>query len=594
MAAVAESLHTITLPQLGKADVTVSVSERSTPHDIAKKWLSEFAARLASGDAKTLASVIHEDGWWRDHLACSWDFHTLRGLPKIVQFLSTILTKVGFQDLAVQETGQFAPTKEEPIEGLEWISFMFSFGTAVGTGKGMIRLVSVPNGAWKAHMIYTSLQELRGYNEVAGDHRPHGGNNSLKGGAIEGNWLERRQRTMEFVDEDPTVLVIGAGQSGLNTAARLQALGLSCLIIDKNERVGDNWRHRYRTLVTHDPVQYTHMAYMPFPSNWPLFTAKDKLGDWFEIYASAMELNIWLKSTVKSAVYSDEQQSWTVDIARGQNGGSTRTMKPKYVVFCTGHAGEPKIPSFPGQAEFKGKVYHGSQHKDASSAGDTAGKKVVVVGTGNSGHDISQNYYENGAEVTMIQRRGTYVITTKTGLFMLHEGLYDEHGPPTEDADVFGQSLPIPVQFALNVGMTDRIKAAEASTIQGLERAGFKLDYCNDGSGIYRKYITRGGGYYLDVGASQLIIDGKIKVEQSPDGIKGFTSNSVVLADGRELEADIVVLATGFDNMRTTARKVLGDTVADRCNDVWDLDEEGEVNAVSVSRFLIMFDLLID
>jgi cation diffusion facilitator CzcD-associated flavoprotein CzcO len=579
MAAIVEGRHDIQLPQISKNSPKITTKELESPKSIAQSWLSSFGSSLASGDANKVAALIHEDGWWRDHLALSWDFHTARGIPKIVKFLTPLLAKAGVKNLKLQEDGKFAPNNQEPIPGLEWVESMFSFETSVGSGKGMVRLVCLPNGTWKAHMIYTALQELKDFPEMSGDLRPHGGNNSLKGGAIEGNWYERRQRKKEFLDEEPGVLIIGAGQSGLNLGARLQALGMSCLIIDKNERVGDNWRHRYRTLVTHDPVQYTHMAYMPFPSNWPLFTPKDKLADWFEIYASAMELNIWMQSKVKSADFSEESQSWTADILRAD--GSVRTLKPQHVVMCTGHAGEPKVPSFPGQETFGGSVYHGSEHQDATFQKDVKGKTVVVVGTGNSGHDIAQNYYENGAKVTMLQRSGTYVISAKTGLFMLHEGMYDEHGPPTEDADIAGQSLPIPVQFALNVGLTERIKEAEKANIEGLNKVGFKIDFGNDGSGIYRKYITRGGGYYIDVGCSDLIIKGEIKVEQSPDGIKGFTEKALVLADGRELEADVVVLATGYDNMRTTLRKALGDKIADRCNDVWDLDEEGEVNAVS-------------
>lgn len=321
------------------------------------------------------------------------------------------------------------------------------------------------------------------------------------------------------------------------------------------------------------------MAFLPFPSNWPLFTPKDKLGDWFESYASLMELNVWTKTTISSATFDDSTKIWTVNVSRGD--GSIRTLHPKHVVFATGHAGEAKIPSFPGQPEFKGHAYHASFHKDASLTGDAKGKKVVVVGTGNSGHDIAQNYYENGAEVTMVQRTGTYVISASKGLFKLHEGMYDETGPPIEDADIAGQSLPIPCQFALNVGTTQRIKELEKESLDGLEKVGFKLDYGDDKSGIYRKYITRGGGYYIDIGCSQLIIDGKIKVQQSPNGISHFEPNALVLADGTKLEADVAVLATGYDNMRTSARKIFGDVIADRCKDVWDLDEEGEVNAVS-------------
>ncbi|KAK5118079.1 hypothetical protein LTR62_004125 [Meristemomyces frigidus] len=577
MATLVASPHDITLPTFKKQDVVVSEKEIS-PERIARKWLASFETAVASPNANDLTALIVEDGWWRDHLALSWDFHTLRGNTKIFEFAEPRLAKAGLHNLKLQEDGKFKPGMQEPIEGLEWVESMFSFDTAVGRGKGMLRLVSTPTGTWKAHMIYTVLNELRGFEEISGHHRPHGGVNSLLGGAAEGNWYERRERQKDFLDEEPTVLVIGAGQSGLNMGARLQALGLSCLLVDKNKRLGDNWRHRYRTLVTHDPVQYTHMAYMKFPENWPLFTPKDKLADWFELYASAMELNVWLESTVQSARFVEDTQSWVVDITR--KGETVRTIKPQHIVFCTGHAGEPRIPTFPGQDGFKGVVYHGSQHVDATFQGNVKGKKVVVVGTGNSGHDIAQNYYENGAEVSMLQRAGTYVISAKTGLFMLHEGLYDEDGPPTEDADIFGQSLPIPVQFALNVGGTEKIRQAEKANIEGLEKVGFKLDFGHDGSGIYRKYVERGGGYYIDVGASQLIIDGKIKVVQSPEGIKGFEENTLVLADGRKLDADVVVLATGYDNMRTTLRKALGDTVADRCKDVWGLDEEGEINAM--------------
>lgn len=217
--------------------------------------------------------------------------------------------------------------------------------------------------------------------------------------------------------------------------------------------------------------------------------------------------------------------------------------------------------------------------------GDVAGKKVLVVGTGNSGHDIAQNFHESGANVTMIQRRGTYVLSAKTGVLIFRQGLYDESGSATEDADVYSESLPIPVQFALSVDMTNRIAAAEKDNLDGLKKAGFNVDFGDAGSGLYRQYVTRGGGYYIDVGCSQLIIDGKIKIQQSPDGIKAFEPHALVLADGTKLEADIVIFATGYDNMVTSARKIFGDKVANRCNDVWDLDDEGEIKTVRPSQF---------
>jgi cation diffusion facilitator CzcD-associated flavoprotein CzcO len=325
------------------------------------------------------------------------------------------------------------------------------------------------------------------------------------------------------------------------------------------------------------------MAYIPFPPTWPFFTAKDKLGDWFESYASVMDLNVWMDTAIQSSSWSDDSSIWTMTVKRGDE--ESRTFHPRHVIFSTGYAGEPKVPSFPGQSSFKGTVYHGSQHTDASIAGDAAGKRIVIVGSGNSGHDIAQNYVDNGAHVTMIQRSPTYVINADTGLQMLLGALYGENSPSTEDADLYAQSFPLPVNLALARLSTPAIAEAEKETLQGLKKAGFALNDGIDGGGLFSLFLTRGGGYYIDVGCSQLIIDGKIKIAQSPDGIRGFEPSALVLADGRTLDADVVVLATGYDSMRTSLRKTLGDDVAARCADVWDLDEEGEINGVSKSPY---------
>lgn len=335
--------------------------------------------------------------------------------------------------------------------------------------------------------------------------------------------------------------------------------------------------------MTHDPVGYCHMPYLPFPSNWPLFTPKDKLGDWFEVYASAMELNVWTSTSIQGAEYNDKTKTWTAQIVRSDK--SVRVIRPKHIILATGHSGEPLVPRFPGQEKFRGTVYHASQHQDASDDASVKGKKVVVVGSGNSGHDISQNFCENGADVTMLQRSGTYVFGVDSALEFQHKGMYDETGISTEDADLYSQSLPLPVQFAIKVHETARITEAEKEQIEGLRRAGFALSFGDDNSGVTRLYVCKGGGYSIDVGCSKLIIDGKIKVHHSPNGIKEFDEDGLVLADGNKLDADVVVLATGYDNMRTTARKILGDKVADRLQDVWGLNDEGELNAVSGVSF---------
>ncbi|EXF77073.1 flavin-containing monooxygenase [Colletotrichum fioriniae PJ7] len=542
--------------------------------EIIKTWTQAFEKVLANNVNDGLSTVFREDAWIRDFLGLSWDFRTINGLDEITAFFKENQPRAGLRQIVPREKGAFQPSFGDPAPGVHWVESMFDFESNVGRGKGMVRLALEADDTWKAFMINFTLLELKGFEEKMGVSRPTG-HVDPKGG----NWKERRERQVEFVDEDPTVLVIGAGHAGLNIGVRLQNLGLPTLLIDRNEHVGDSWRKRYRTLMTHDPIQYCHLPFIPFPGNWPQFMPKDKLADWLESYAKMMELNIWTSINIEETSYNEQEKIWTVKLRRAD--GSLRTLKPRHIVLATGQAGDPITPTFPGQDDFKGVVYHGSQHQDASLVDNLSSKNVLVVGSGNSSHDICQNFYENGAaQVTMIQRGGTYVITANKGIFVMHKGMYEEGGPPTEDCDIVAQSIPIPVQFALSTHGIKAITAVDQGLLDGLSKAGFKLDFGPDGSGIYRKYITRGGGYYIDVGCSQLIVDGKVKVHHSPGGITGFTPTGLTLADGTTLDADIAVLATGYDGMRSSTRNILGDKVADRVKECWDLDEQGEINSI--------------
>ncbi|KAH8693807.1 flavin-containing monooxygenase [Talaromyces proteolyticus] len=568
-----ENQHTIKLPTTPKVALE-TVKAREVVHE----WITALSKQLKNGQASELSELFHEDSWWRDMLGLDWEFHTIQGLQHIQEFVSQNQPRVQLSNLRLPDEGKSQAIVESPVEGLTWISSMFFFDTSIGSGCGVIYLTQeVENGKWKAYSVYTSLQELRGREETLGLKRPEGTIESMPGGHSRGNWIERRQKQIEFEEEEPTVLIVGAGQSGLNLGARLQALNLSCLVVDKNERVGDNWRKRYRTLITHDHAETCHMSYLPFPKNWPKYSSKDKLADWFEAYASIMELNVWLKTEIKVADYDETKKRWSVILVRD---GVERQVHPRHIAWCAGHLGLPKIPNFPGEEKFKGTIYHGSQHYDAGQH-SPKGKKVIIVGTGNSGHDIAQDFYTHGAHVTMLQRGGTYVLTEQKGLPLLPENMNIENNQTCiEDADVMSESLPWPVTLALCVDLTRRITAADKETLDGLEKAGFKLEFGHDGAGILRLIVARGGGYYIDFGTSQLIIDGKIKVKNCPEGIAGFDEHNILLNDGSHLEADVVVLATGYDNMRESVRKVLGDHLADQCKDVWGLDEEGEIKTI--------------
>lgn len=365
-------------------------------------------------------------------------------------------------------------------------------------------------------------------------------------------------------------------------------LNVRALIIDANERVGDNWRKRYHQLVLHDPVWYDHLPYLPFPAWWPIFTPKDKLGDFFESYARLLDLNVWTRATVEpgSAAWDEARRAWTVTLKRrtltGKDGAvveAKRTLRPRHIILATGHSGKANIPAIPGADRFAGDLLaHSSAFPGARE--DGRGRRAVVVGACNSAHDICQDYVERGYHVTMVQRSSTCVVSSESICRINLAGAYEEQGcPPLDDADVAAWGTPVEVAKAAHRELTVRQQARDAATIAGLERAGFRVDRGPDECGLYLKYFQRGGGYYIDVGASQLIIDGKIAVRQGQEIVE-VLPRGLRLADGSELEADEVVFATGYQNMRTQARAIFGDEVADRLGDIWGFDEQGEFRAL--------------
>lgn len=357
-------------------------------------------------------------------------------------------------------------------------------------------------------------------------------------------------------------------------------LGIGTLMIDQNDRVGDNWRKRYHQLVLHDPVWFDHLPYVPFPSNWPIFTPKDKLAEFFECYVKLLELNVWTRTTLTGSSWSDASKQWTVQLQRQKEDGSTETvtLRPRHIIQATGHSGKKNMPEFKGASSFQGtRLCHSSDFRGADP--DSRGKKAVVVGSCNSGHDIAQDYYEKGYEVTMVQRSSTCVVSSSAITEIALKGLYEESGPPTEDADLWLWSIPPELFKAQQLKVTGVQNQHDRATLEGLERAGFQVDRGPDDAGLFLKYFQRGGGYYIDVGASQLIADGKIAVKHGQE-ITEIRPHGIRFADGTELEADEIVLATGYQNMRTQARLLFGDELADRVGDVWGFDREGEFRTI--------------
>jgi cation diffusion facilitator CzcD-associated flavoprotein CzcO len=283
-----------------------------------------------------------------------------------------------------------------------------------------------------------------------------------------------------------------------------------------------------------------------------------------------------MRTTMISSKWSDSEQKWTVEIERTLPDGSKqmRTFHPRHIIQATGHSGKKNFPSIPGMENFKGsRLCHSSEFTGAKPNGK--GKKAIVVGCCNSGHDISQTFFENGYDVTMVQRSTTCVVSSESITSIALAGVYSEDGPPVDDADMWLHGTPMSVLKRIQLTVTKLSQEKDRAILDGLAKAGFALDKGPDDAGLFMKYYQRGGGYYIDVGASQLIIDGKIKIKQGQE-LAEVLPNGLKFADGSELEADEIIFATGYQNMRSEARTIFGDELADRIKNVWGFDEEGE------------------
>ena len=246
-------------------------------------------------------------------------------------------------------------------------------------------------------------------------------------------------------------------------------------------------------------------------------------------------------------------------------------MRPRHVVMATGVSGIPSLPDIPSLKDFEGKVVHSSAYDDG---GDWNGRKAMVIGTGNSGHDIAQDLHSGGAEVTLVQRSPTLIVNIEPSA-QLPYALYDE-GPPLEDCDLITASMPLALARQTHVLLTEQAKAHDQDLLDRLAAVGFKLDFGEDGTGWQFKYLTRGGGYYFNVGCSDLVADGEISLVQFAD-IDGFEADGARMTSGDALPLDLVVLATGYKGQEVLVRKLFGDDVADRVGPIWGFGDEQEL-----------------
>ncbi|WP_448628533.1 flavin-containing monooxygenase [Geodermatophilus sp. URMC 64] len=528
-----------------------------TPQQRAETWLSGLEDALRARDVARAAGMFAATSFWRDLVSFTWNITTVENRAGVTELLTETL----------ERTDPTAFAAEEPAEEADGVTTVwFTFETAVGRGRGLARLIE-EDGETKAWTFLTSLHELKGHEEPKGARRPMGAEHGVNKQRL--TWLERREKERAELGTavQPYVLVVGGGQGGIALGARLRSIGVPSLVVDKHPRPGDQWRGRYKSLCLHDPVWYDHLPYLKFPDTWPVFSPKDKIGDWLESYVEAMEVPYWTSTAVTRARYSPEKGEWTVELERE---GDPLTLRPKHLVLATGMSGKPNIPEIPGQDVFRGDQHHSSAHPGPDAY---AGKRCVVIGSNNSAFDICGALWEHDADVTMVQRSSTHIVRSDTLMDIGLGALYSEeavaNGVTTEKADMIFASIPYRIMHEFQIPLYDQMRERDADFYERLEASGFRHDWGDDGSGLFMKYLRRGSGYYIDVGAADLVADGHVKLAHGQ--VVRLTEDAVVLEDGTELPADLVVYATGYGSMNGWAADLIGQDVADKVGKVWGL-----------------------
>ena len=527
------------------------------------EWLINFNQAISSKANKETAielldELFLDDCHWRDLLALTWKIQTLSGKNNVINKIYESVLNVQAKDFLVDKNR--AQPREVSRADKIVIEVILTFENKFGKCEGIVRLYNDEQESrkLKAWSLLTALDELN---------TKETNNKNLYEHNIKGpNWLDLRNEEKLYKDRDPEVIIVGCGQAGLSIASRLKQQNIDTLVIDKHERVGDNWRKRYHSLKLHNQVHVNHLPYMPFPPTWPTYLPKDKLAGWFEYYAESMELNVWTSTTFLDAQYDENEKKWNAKIKLSD--GSIKLMRPKHIVMAIGVSSIPNRVKILGIDNFQGELMHSSDYMNGK---DYKGKNVVVFGTGTSAHDVAQDLYVHGANVKIIQRSPSMVVNVEPSAQLPYQ-LYSE-GLSTDDCDLITIASPLAVLKKTHQMLTEKTSKIDKPLLDKLKNVGFKLDYGQDNTGWQFKYLTRGGGYYFNVGASDLIADGKIKVIQFSD-ILDFTNSGIKMKSDDEFQIDLMITATGYKGQEYVVENLFGKSVSDKIGPIWGFDED--------------------
>lgn len=307
------------------------------------------------------------------------------------------------------------------------------------------------------------------------------------------------------------VVVIGAGPSGVAVALSLRDNGLRPLLIDRSDQVGSSWRSRYDRLKLNTGRRTSHMPNRPYPKGTNVFPTRDQVVDHLETHAREDGIELLLGTTVDRIDASDG--GWRLSTSSGD-------IAAQQVVVATGYEHSPRVPEWPGMADFNGQILHSSAYRNATPY---AGMRVLVVGAGSSAMEIVHDVATGGATEAWLAVRT----------------------PP----HIMMRALPggFPSDYLASPLYDSPIWLAD-----GMSRIAMKVDVGNlkdfglptPSEGVF----ARG----KRLGRAPVIVDREVvrairaRVFEVVPTIESFSRDSVLLSDGRRIEPDAVICATGY------------------------------------------------
>ena len=316
----------------------------------------------------------------------------------------------------------------------------------------------------------------------------------------------------------PDAIIIGAGPAGLACAATMRAAGLNAAVLEKAGTVGSAWRQHYDRLHLHTDRNHSGLPGLPMPRDYPTYPSRAQVIDYLDAYAAHFEIR---------PVFNTEVSRIEQDGARWRVETNGEAMSAPVVIVATGIAHAPYRPSWPGMDRFGGGILHSRDYRNPAAF---AGKRVLVVGFGNSGGEIALDLAEADVDVTLAVRGPVQVIPR------------DLLGVPILSWVILYRHLPARLVDAVNAPVL-RLAVGDFEKL-GLRRAA---------KGPRRMVEEDGHVPLIDIGTLARIRDGSIAIR---GGIDRMTADGVVFADGKGETFDAVILATGF---RPDLRRLIGD-----------------------------------